>query len=355
MKITFILPGNSDVPVGGYKLIYQYANKLVDLGHNVTIAFMYHPYDNKNIFFKNIEFELKKHLGYEGNKPQVTWFPLDEKIGIVQNLLNESDLPVSDKIIATAPETAILLSRFKNLVGDKYYFIQNHEVWNLGKEKLSQTYLLPLKKIVIAKWLRDEVYKITNETPEIVPNFYDHSIFYLENNVDARDNIVTLLNHSEPTKRTKFGLQVLAEVKKRVPNLHVNLFGTGEMPKDLPSYVSYYQKPSEKELRENIYGTAKVYLMPTILEGWSLTGMEAMACGAVVVGSDIGGLHDYISNHVEGELIDQNDFDQYVEIIVDMLKDNCKRVSYTERAQKSVVRHDIKNSVDILLEVLTAK
>ncbi len=40
MKITFILPGPGCTPVGGYKVIYEYANRLAKLGNEVTVV---HP------------------------------------------------------------------------------------------------------------------------------------------------------------------------------------------------------------------------------------------------------------------------------------------------------------------------
>ena len=40
MKICFILPQTLRKPIGGYKIIYEYANRLVDEGHKVVILFL---------------------------------------------------------------------------------------------------------------------------------------------------------------------------------------------------------------------------------------------------------------------------------------------------------------------------
>lgn len=38
MKITFCLPNhNYKSPIGGYKMVYEYANRLVEKGHSVNI------------------------------------------------------------------------------------------------------------------------------------------------------------------------------------------------------------------------------------------------------------------------------------------------------------------------------
>lgn len=40
MRYNFVLPNNDNVPIGGYKIIYEYANLLAEEGHDVTITFM---------------------------------------------------------------------------------------------------------------------------------------------------------------------------------------------------------------------------------------------------------------------------------------------------------------------------
>ena len=39
-KITFVLPGYSKAPVGGYKIVFEYANQLADDGYNICILYL---------------------------------------------------------------------------------------------------------------------------------------------------------------------------------------------------------------------------------------------------------------------------------------------------------------------------
>lgn len=39
MKIVFALPSRDIGPIGGYKIVYEYANRLAERGHEVTIAY----------------------------------------------------------------------------------------------------------------------------------------------------------------------------------------------------------------------------------------------------------------------------------------------------------------------------
>jgi hypothetical protein len=38
MNVHFVLPTDGTVPVGGYKVVYEYANGLVRRGHDVTVT-----------------------------------------------------------------------------------------------------------------------------------------------------------------------------------------------------------------------------------------------------------------------------------------------------------------------------
>jgi hypothetical protein len=39
MRITFILPGFIDAPMGGVKVVVEYANRLAGRGHRVTLIY----------------------------------------------------------------------------------------------------------------------------------------------------------------------------------------------------------------------------------------------------------------------------------------------------------------------------
>ncbi|HWN72720.1 MAG TPA: hypothetical protein VNN15_02810, partial [Solirubrobacterales bacterium] len=44
MRIVFVLPARSAAPVGGFKVVYEYANRLVERGHEVALV---HPWRSR--------------------------------------------------------------------------------------------------------------------------------------------------------------------------------------------------------------------------------------------------------------------------------------------------------------------
>lgn len=71
---------------------------------------------------------------------------------------------------------------------------------------------------------------------------------------------------------------------------------------DLLEYCSYLGPKTHQELNE-LYNQADIMVFPTMLcESLGLVGLEAMACGCPVIGSNIGCLPEYIEDGVTGFL-----------------------------------------------------
>lgn len=76
MKVTFCLPEISQVPMGGYKIIFEYANRLQERGHKVTIVFLTHNVWSRLTNNKKIKSIVGKIRGR--NEP--SWFHLNSEI-----------------------------------------------------------------------------------------------------------------------------------------------------------------------------------------------------------------------------------------------------------------------------------
>lgn len=357
MDIAFVLPDNNNIPIGGYKLVYQYANEFVDKGHDVTIYFRNLPVriaKNKLDDLLFVGKVLKRTMLSKRKYRRVSWYQIRPEVNLKYNVWNSKQVGKHDVIIATAVTTADFVANLSNKAGRKFYFIQNYEAWNgVTNEQVDETYKLPLEKIVIAEWLKEKVQHVNpTEQVTVIPNFLDQNEYFHSKSVEDRSNIIALLNHTQPSKRTKFGLEVLEQVKKRVPDMRVYLYGAYEKPKGLPEYVTYFEKPSVSTMRDKIHGESKVYLLPSILEGWGLTGMEAMSNGSVPVASDLGGMRDFMTSGINAVLVDPNDMDGFVDAITDLLTNESERLSMAESAVKTGETFTIERSVAMFISAI---
>ncbi|BAN74990.1 MULTISPECIES: glycosyltransferase family 4 protein [Lacticaseibacillus] len=353
MRIAFILPTFSRHPVGGYQMVYKYANALVSRGWHVDVYNLAERYVVTPLIWGDFKMVTKKVVErFNKNRLKLDWFELDPRVSEHFHQLG----PISesyDCIIATAAETAKFVVDQSPRQGQKYYFIQALEDWIQGGEKrVFSTYTLPLHKIVVANWLEKLIFKKTGQHSDVIPNSIDTTEFYPSHSLTNRKNQVAILNHILPDKNTKFGVEVLKKVKEEIPDLEVLMFGVPQRPSDLPSYFHYFRAANVEQLRDQIYGRAKIYLMPAKKEGWGLTGMEAMACGAALVATESNGIKEYGKNGTNALLLPVDDEAAFVDSIIKLFKDENKRLDLVSAGLHDIKNFSLEKSTNELMTIL---
>lgn len=345
MRITFVLPGHGKTPVGGFKVVYEYANCLCDRGHVVTIV---HPamleidtpwLDRPKKWVRYVHRRLDK--SYFPNK----WFQLDNRVQIrwVPTLV-EKNIPDADVVIATAWQTADWIARYDKRKGRKYYFIQDMEDWSGSKDRVLATWQLPMRKIVISKWLQDIAEQV-GQASTYIPNGLDFSAFGVDNAFDKRtSHSVLMLNHHLERKGISDGLAALDIARQNYPDLEVTLFGVPE-GRLLPKWITYYRTPGQKKLRE-LYNKTAIFLAPSRSEGWGLTASEAMMCGAAVVGTDIGGHREFMVDGFTALLAPARDPVALAERLLVLLSNFDLRVNIARNGHQFIQRFTWDKAVD---------
>ena len=127
MKITFIPHGYSPKPIGGLKVVYEYANRLVARGHEVTIA---HPRRLPNL---GLDRRTKLRLWLIGKvkwthspiAPEVLWYPIDSRIRMLHvPVPTPPYIPNSDAVVSTWWATAEYVANYPPEKGRKFYLVQ---------------------------------------------------------------------------------------------------------------------------------------------------------------------------------------------------------------------------------------
>ncbi len=141
------------------------------------------------------------------------------------------------------------------------------------------------------------------------------------------------------------GLDILLEaLPKAKADFHLDVMGAGS---DLPLLQSIVEKNG---LQENVtflgwisdktavYQQHDVLLMPSRWqEPFGLVGIEAAAHGLPIVAFDLGGIHEYVRNNVNGFLIPEYDVDGFIAAI-DRLAADPELLLKMGRESQAVVR-----------------
>jgi glycosyltransferase involved in cell wall biosynthesis len=351
MIIQFILNGVSIAPCGGHKIIFEYANRLTQRGYHVRILFNIEEVGKKRFHFLPLSWRFLLARLAVSYYPK--WFSLSEKVKKVSiHSITDTEVPDADIVVATAVETAEPVFHLSRTKGNKLYLIQGYETWNGWTDEMVQdTYRLSMKNIVITQWLQKKVLE-TGAECVLIPNSLDFKVFYVENSIDKRNPYtISMLYHEGEHKGSIYGIQALKRLKKKYSKMEAILFGVPRRPKNLPSWIHYVRRATEKQLND-IYNHSAVYLCPSIKEGFGLTGAEAMACGCAYVASDYGGVHEYTEEGRNVLLSMPKDVNGLVDHISYLFDDNNRRIQLAEQGHQDIQKLNWDKSVDLFEKVI---
>ncbi|MBQ9280404.1 MAG: glycosyltransferase [Clostridia bacterium] len=148
---------------------------------------------------------------------------------------------------------------------------------------------------------------------------------------------------SKPKNPKKF-LEVVKEVKKKIPHVKCVWVGTGELKDEI-------EKMSHKMgLVENIdfvgfqsnpysyLAASKIFLLTSSWEGFGLVAFEALTLGLPCVVSNVGGLKGIVDSGC-GKLCDNEHLEDY-SVIVELLENENRYQEYAENALKRAEKLD---------------
>ena len=350
MKINIILPalGKS----GGIDVIYKYAQLLTEKGHDVIVYKSIISYNMKrysNIFINTIHqiyCSIKSCFEYKNRNKVYDKYVIS---------VNNKSIRDADIVFATAWPTAYLVNNLQHSKGEKYYFIQDFEVWDNEEQGLN-SYNLPLKKIVISTWINNKLKEHLNIGPfPVIYNGIDKTKFYNENkHFHSEEKIqCLLLNHKLPKKGVQIGIEVFEKCREYFPEITLKMFGLCDS-NNLPEYIDYIQNPNDDDLIK-LYSESDIFIFPSIEEGWGLTPLEAMACKCAVVASKTGFVLDISTNYENILISDPGDKEMMVKNLMMLIKDSKLRNQISISGYELTSGLSWEKSVNKLIKLLEDK
>jgi glycosyltransferase involved in cell wall biosynthesis len=352
MRITFALPGTVLEPAGGAKIVYQYAARLADKGHMVTVLHprTWDPVPGPAAAIKSLLWPSYIRKNFGGHAP---WIPSHP--GVTQRMcrdLTASSVPDAEVIVATFFRTAPPVNLLPASKGKKFYFIQHYEDWADPAEEVDATWRLPMEKIVISRWLMETAERLgVAAQTHHVPNAMDLDKFQLRVPPAQRPPSIAMLVNTTPFKGLADGLEALTAAKEAVPELKAVGFGTEARPDCLPAWIEYICKPGPGAL-EALYNSAQIFLQPSHAEGWGLTSTEAMACGCALVTTDNGGSRDYALHNQTALVCPVRQPQALTDAALQLLRDPDTRLRLAMAGHEHVQQYNWQRSAGLFEEIL---
>jgi len=98
-----------------------------------------------------------------------------------------------------------------------------------------------------------------------------------------------------------------------------------------------------------LYSSCTVFVYPSLYEGFGLPPLEAMACGAPVIASNIATFQETLGS--AAHLVDPNDVDAIARSIVEILEDEGRRRALSRRGLEHAGKFSWERTAHLTLEV----
>lgn len=302
MVIVFALPEIN--LAGGTKVVLEYAEFLSQRGHEVTCLV---PQPRPLSLKRRLRNFLRQERGRAASMDASHLWAKSVRVnvGTAVGHLTGADFPSADIVIATWWETAEWTVGLPTNCGIKVHFIQDHEVFDgLPLARVSAVYRQNTYKIVVSRWLSDVMRDYYGaRTVAHVPNGVDigrfNPVAYL-----ARTSDIGFVWSTTPRKNACMAVEVIRRLKRERPSLTVRVLSAERCPAELSGldWVSFHQQPDQASI-PSIYADCRLWLFPTLSEGYGLPLLEAMASGTPVVATRAGAAPELIAEN-NGILVD---------------------------------------------------
>ena len=181
---------------------------------------------------------------------------------------------------------------------------------------------------------------------DVVPNFVDLEQYPIEKGdrsgiAEPGQRVLLHVSNFRPVKRPLDTVRIFERVSREVDAV---LLMVGEGPERSSAQALARRLGVLDRLRflgtqqdiAEIAAMADVFLLPSELESFGLSALEAMACGVPVIGSDAGGLPEVVRHAESGYLLPVGDVEGMSARTIEILKDDERRREMGEAARHRV-------------------
>lgn len=290
-SVVFVLPGRSGRVSGGYRMVYEYAERLAARDFRVTV-----------LFLEGIV--MRPRGGWRGRLGLHSAPPTPDLQGVdrqVADHVTGTWFDRHDVVVTTSWHTAQAVRDAGVDPARVVGFVQGLETWSTDRETLERTWHTGTRQIAVSTWLANELRSSGCADVSVVPNPVGDPFVSAGGLGGTRHHDLAFLWNPLAPKGGNTALAVAAFLLERDPTWSIWSFSAYDRPDDLPSGVRFVGELAPAELARQLVDTT-IFLSTSRSEGWSLTCTEALACGCALAATDIPGVADY-ARHGETALL----------------------------------------------------
>ncbi|HYO62562.1 MAG TPA: glycosyltransferase family 4 protein [Pyrinomonadaceae bacterium] len=352
MRINLLLPFFPRFPVGGFKVHYEYANRLAARGHAVTVV---HPctVEQPRGWKARLARAAKRAADGLTDQSRVGWHALGEGVRLLSVPdLREKFLPAADVTLATSWATAEMARSYSPRAGSKFQIVYDYELWMTAapalRRRMEEAFRAGLGCVATSPAVAAMLEGLGVRAVAYVPCGLDFDAFGVDVPVERRARgTVGFPAREQASKGTADALAALGALRsRRGGELRASAFGPRPLP-GMPEWVRASWLPTDAELRA-FYNSISIFVFPSRYEGWGLPGMEALACGAALVAADSEGSREYARHGETALVVARERPDLLAEAVETLLDDDELRQRLARQGHAHVQQYTWARAVDSL-------
>lgn len=151
-------------------------------------------------------------------------------------------------------------------------------------------------------------------------------------------------------KRPQIFLETAKRIKKQFPDVEFLMAGTG-MKSNIDSInesgTKFLGEITNKEDLKSLYKKLNFVVISSVYEGFPMVIIESMIHGAIPICTDVGGIHEHITNMENGILIDDVNEEELIEAFIIELSYLIKNKDVIKKISNNAFNYSVENfSID---------
>lgn len=167
---------------------------------------------------------------------------------------------------------------------------------------------------------------------------------------DRSSNQVLYLGRLTKRKNIRCLLEAWKVIEEKYSGFELIIAGDGEQRDQLIEYTNGLGLDNvdfpgfvSEERKKELYEESLLFVIPSLQEGYLTSGLEALAAGTPVVGTDTHGINDYIEDGTNGALFERDDSHELAKKISFLLEDPDQIEDIARKGRETAKEHSYNN------------
>ncbi len=217
------------------------------------------------------------------------------------------------------------------------------------------------RNLVVPSQYLVNVFKEYGLSAQVIPNTLNSDLFNADGRDDSGDYVFVARN-LEPIYGIDIAIRAFKIALQRFPRLKLVIAGSGPQEVELKQlvdslsitdHVQFVGRLDPAGMAER-YKTATVLLNPSKVDNSPNAVIEALACGACVVSSDVGGIPYLIDHDKTGLLVTGHNAKDYANALISVLVNPAKLTSLTGAGQQKAKQFDKTKVIEQWMKIYQA-